>query len=40
MLVGRLIVFALVLLVCLAGLAAPILVDARHWWPRGPKKRI
>ena len=35
--VGRSLVIALVLLVCVAALVAPILVDARHWWPRKPK---
>lgn len=25
--------------VCIAGLLAPVLVDARHWWPRRRKKR-
>lgn len=36
--VVRGVVFTLVVLVCLAALVAPILVDARHWWPRKPKR--
>jgi hypothetical protein len=28
-----------VILACLVGLVAPMLVDARHWWPRKPKKK-
>lgn len=32
-------VFALAVFVCLAGLVAPILVDARHWWPRKRKRQ-
>ena len=30
---------ALLILACLAGLVAPVLVDAHHWWPRKPKKK-
>jgi hypothetical protein len=36
--VGRSLVFALLFLVCLAVLVAPIFVDGRHWWPRKPKR--
>jgi hypothetical protein len=35
--VGRSLVFALVFLLCVAALVAPILVDALHWWPRKRK---
>jgi hypothetical protein len=28
----------LAVLVCLAGMIAPALVDARRWWPRRRKK--
>jgi hypothetical protein len=38
LMVARSLVFVLVFLVCLAQLVAPILVDARHWWPRKPKR--
>ena len=37
---GRTLVVALAILLCLAGIVTPILVDARHWWPRKPKRRI
>ena len=29
---------ALLILVGIAGMVAPALVDARHWWPRKRKK--
>jgi hypothetical protein len=35
---GRFLVTVLVIVACLVGLAAPVLVDARHWWPRKPKR--
>jgi hypothetical protein len=38
LMVGRSLVFALVVRVCLAALVAPILVDTRHWWPRHPER--
>jgi len=28
----------ILVLVCLAGMIAPALVDAHHWWPRRPMK--
>jgi hypothetical protein len=31
---------ALVVFLCLAGMVAPILVDAHHWWPRKPKREL
>ena len=31
-------VTAILIVTCLAGLVGPLLVDARHWWPRKPKK--
>ncbi len=36
---GRSIVTVLVILVSLAGLIAPVLVDAHHWWPRKSRKK-
>ena len=36
---GHSLVTVLVILVCLAGVVAPILVDGHHWWPRKPKKK-
>jgi hypothetical protein len=36
---GRSLITVLVILVCLAGLLAPVLVDAHHWWPRESKKK-
>jgi len=33
------IVFVFVVLAALAGLLTPILIDARHWWPRKPPKK-
>jgi hypothetical protein len=36
---GRSLVTLLVILVCLAGIVAPVFVDAHHWWPRKSKKR-
>jgi len=35
---GRSVITLLVILACLMGLAAPVLVDARHWWQRTAKK--
>jgi len=35
---GRSLFFTVAILACLAGLLAPLLVDARHWWPRKPKR--
>jgi hypothetical protein len=35
---GRSLIAVLVILACLIGLAAPVLVDARHWWPRTAKR--
>jgi hypothetical protein len=29
----------LVILVCLAGLTAPVVVDVHHWWPRKSNKK-
>jgi len=37
--VGRSLMLAVVVLLCLADMVGPILVDARHWWPRKPKRR-
>ncbi|HUB03045.1 MAG TPA: hypothetical protein VL983_10180 [Terriglobales bacterium] len=34
------IVWAIVIFVALAGLSAPILIDARHWWPRRRSKKM
>jgi hypothetical protein len=28
----------LAVLLCVTGFVAPILVDARHWWPRNTKR--
>jgi hypothetical protein len=36
---GRSLVTLLVILVCLVGLIAPVLVDAHHWWPRKSTKK-
>jgi|HubBroStandDraft_3_1064219.scaffolds.fasta_scaffold5177218_1 hypothetical protein len=36
---GRSLITVLVILACLIGLAAPVLVDARHWWLRTEKKK-
>jgi hypothetical protein len=36
---GRSLTTVLVILVCLAGLIAPVLVDAHHWWSRRSKKK-
>jgi hypothetical protein len=38
LIMGRSIVIGLVVLLCLGAIAAPILDDARHWWPRKPKR--
>ena len=29
---------AVVVLVCIAALVVPVLIDAHHWWPRELKK--
>jgi len=36
---GGSLIARLLILACLAGLVAPVLVDAHHWWPRKPKKK-
>jgi hypothetical protein len=32
-------IWILIFAVCAAGLIAPFLIDAHHWWPRKPKKK-
>jgi hypothetical protein len=31
---GHSVITVLVILACLIGLAAPVLIDAHHWWPQ------